>query len=173
MLEKRIQVRFVSEMTEQIATVNMVKVERAVHNLLLNAATYASQTEAPWVQVELKRVENRLHIIVTDNGRGISDLVFSSLFNRYRRTPSIENCRYGIGLGLPLARLVAAAHGGTVLVTRPESGGTKITLTMTLRTGLELPLHSSTLWPDYAGERDHGLLELSEVLPSNLYRHKN
>lgn len=168
MLEKRIQVRFVSELPEQLATVNMVKLERAVHNLLLNAATYASQTEAPWVQVELKRVENRLHICVTDNGRGISDFIFSSLFNRYRRTPSIENCRYGIGLGLPLARLVAAAHGGTVLVER-LSPGTRVTMTLNVL-GSDRPiLKAPNYYFDYASEFDHALVELSPMVPSEFY----
>lgn len=147
------------------------KLERAIYNLLSNAikASRPGQT----VEVELTQRQRRLYLSVTDHGEGMDDETMSNIFTRYRRSPGLDAAGNGVGLGMVIVRAAAAAHGGTVLVTRPESGGTKITLTMTLRTGLELPLHSSTLWPDYAGERDHGLLELSEVLPSNLYRHKN
>ena len=147
------------------------KLERAIYNLLSNAIK--SSRPGQTVEVELTQRHCRLYLSVTDHGEGMDDETMSNVFTRYRRSPGLDAAGNGIGLGMVIVRAAAAAHGGTVLVTRPESGGTKITLTLSLRTGLELSLHSSTLWPDYAGERDHGLLELSEVLPSALYRHKN
>lgn len=147
------------------------KLERAIYNLLSNAikASRPGQT----VEVELTQRQRRLYLSVTDRGEGMDHETLSNVFSRYRRNPGLDAAGNGIGLGMVIVRAAATAHGGTVLVTRPESGGTKITLTLSLRTGLELPLRSSTLWPDYAGERDHGLLELSEVLPSELYRYKH
>jgi len=170
LLEKKsIQLEFVSSVPELIMMVNQEKLERAVHNLILNAATYPSQTQQPRIVVELKQTGKRVYITVSDNGKGISDEIFSSLFYRYRRKPTLENSRYGIGLGLPLVRAAAAFHGGSVLVERMEPSGTRVTMTLEI-----LPLDMDLLRAprfsfDYAGEFDHALLELSDVLPAECY----
>ena len=70
-----------------------------------------------------------------------------------------------MGLGMVLIRAVAAAHGGTVLVDQPEESGTRVTLTIAIRQGGDAMLRSNILRVDYAGEHDHTMLELSDVLP--------
>jgi hypothetical protein len=50
----------------------------------------------------------------------------------------------------------------------PEGLGTRITMSMTIRQD-GANLRSRILTVDYAGERDHGLIELSDSLPVNLY----
>ena len=67
-----------------------------------------------------------------------------------------------------LIRSAAAAHGGTVLTEFADTG-TRITLTCSLAkpTG---QLRSPALRIDYAGERDHSLVELSDILPEECYK---
>ena len=105
----------------------------------------------------------------TDSGSGIAQSVRSSVFSRYLRQPALEDSRYGIGLGMVLIRTAAAHHGGTVLIDQPEGAGTRITMTMSIRQSKQATLRSNVLRVDYAGERDHGLIELSECLPTELY----
>lgn len=167
--QNSMQLTFSCEWEEMFVVFNQEKLERAVHNLILNAATYPTGQEQHWITVELKRVNNSLHIIVSDNGRGISDEIFSSLFYRYRRKPTLENCRYGIGLGLPLVRAVAAAHGGTVLLERLSPTGTRATMTMQILVPTEQLLRAPRFRMDYAGEFDHALVELSDVIPAKNY----
>jgi hypothetical protein len=50
----------------------------------------------------------------------------------------------------------------------PEGLGARITMTLTIRQSSGT-LRSNILKVDYAGERDHGLIELAESLPSKLY----
>ena len=78
--------------------------------------------------------------------------------------------RYGIGLGMVLIRSVASVHGGTVLIDQPTGEGTRITMTLQIRQATDSALRSPIMKIDYAGERDHGLIELSESLPAGLYK---
>ena len=68
-----------------------------------------------------------------------------------------------------LVRAVATLHGGTVLIDRSKEGGTRITMTLQQRSRTESKVRSPLMRIDYAGERDHGLQELADVLPSSLY----
>lgn len=143
------------------------KIERTIYNLLSNAvkATPAGGT----VQVELRQKNDYLYLSVQDSGNGIPASVMGNIFTRYQRSAGLEDGRNGLGLGMTLVRATAAVHGGTVLIQQPPAGGTKVTLSIPIKTGRDVTMRYTGLFADYAGDRDHGLLELSEVLPAELY----
>lgn len=141
--------------------------ERAVYNILSNAMKFTPKGGA--IAAKLTRRGEMLYLTVQDSGQSIPQSLRGSVFSRYLRAPSIEDGRYGIGLGLVLVRSAAALHGGTVLMEQPEGGGVRITMTMAIRQRTDGLLRSPVFSIDYAGERDHGLLELSDVLPAGLY----
>jgi len=147
------------------------KLERAIYNLLSNAVKAASPNGI--VQVNLWRKDDRFYFSVQDNGPGVSASVMANIFTRYQRSAGLEDGRNGLGLGMALVRAAVAVHGGTVLIQQPSSGGTKVTLSIPTKTDGNLPIHSPGLFADYAGDRDHGLLELSEVLPPELYTYND
>ena len=142
------------------------QLERAVWNILANCIGFAPQGVR--IHARLTRQGNRLRLTVEDNGSGIPEHVRPTLFHRYLRQPGIEDCRYGLGLGLSIVRIAAANHGGTVLIGTGDQG-TRITMTIALRQEDSSILRSPLLRPDYAGGWDHGLVELSGCLPSELY----
>ena len=146
------------------------KLERAVYNLISNAAKHSPANGT--IQVKLS-CNGRLYLSVADQGIGIAPGIKSNIFDRYLRTPSITDGLEGIGLGMALVRCAATAHGGTVLIDHPQGWGTRVTMTMELKKGKHLPLRSPVLQMDYAGERDHGLLELSDILPASMYLPEN
>ena len=110
-----------------------------------------------------------LQLQIQDSGSGIAQQIRSSLFHRYLRQPGIEDSRWGLGLGMVLIRSAAANHGGTVLIDSPSGTGTRVTMTLSIRQPQEATLRSPILRVDYAGERDHALIELSDCLPAQLY----
>lgn len=144
------------------------KLERAIYNLLSNAAKFTPK--GGQISAKLTRKGGFAYLTIQDSGCGVDPEVRGSIFTRYLRQPGIEDGRWGIGLGLVLARSVAALHGGTLLVEYGESGGTRFTMSMAIRNGASGTLHSPVLTFDYAGERNHTLIELSDVLPSKLYK---
>ncbi len=141
------------------------KLERALHNILLNAVKFSVPGSA--IDVKLTQRKSTLYLTVQSH----NDLALSGdIFSRYRRGPGIEDGRVGIGLGLVLVRAAAAAHGGTVLVEQVPEDLVRLTMTIPIRKRPDTTVHSPKLSVDYAGGWDHRLLELSEVLPVELYR---
>lgn len=144
------------------------KLQRAVYNLISNALKFTPKGSS--IDAKLTLRNSRLYLTVQDSGSGVPENLLSSVFSRYQRNPSIEDGRYGIGLGLVIVRAAAAAHGGTVLLEQPEGQGARFTMTISVRQASSGSLRSPIPLPDYAGGRDHGLLELSDVLPTSAYK---
>ena len=143
------------------------KLERAVLNILSNAMKFTPAGGT--IDARLIRKGSRLSLTIQDSGEGIPETIRSSIHRRWQRQPGIEDPRFGIGLGMVLIRSAAASHGGAVLIDHPEGTGTRITMTLAIRQDTSGILCSPLLRMDYAGERDHSLIELAEVLPEKLY----
>ena len=141
--------------------------ERAIYNLISNAVKFMAEDGK--LSVKLTQNENQLSFTVQTSGMPSNP---NSIFKRYQRQPGVEDSRHGIGLGMPLVRAVAAAHGGTVLIDHPDEETTRITMTICVTTSTENVVRSSIRLPvsNYAGDRDRGLLELSEILPADAYQ---
>ncbi len=142
------------------------KLERAVYNMISNALKAAPKDSC--VKASLTRRGKKLYLSVIDDGPGIRDDALGTVYSHFLRTPGIIASEDGLGLGMALIRSVAILHGGTVLIDRPQGTGTRITMTLAVRRGGDL-LRSAVFKVDYAGERDHGLLELVDVLSDDLY----
>lgn len=143
------------------------QLERAVWNLISNAVKFTPR--GGHIQLKLSRRGRRLFLTIADSGSGIAENVRATLFRRYQRTPEIEDSRFGLGLGMVIVRSAAANHGGTVLVDQPEGTGTRFTMTLAIEQSKGSSLCSPMLYPDYSSGWDHGLVELADCLPPDLY----
>ena len=161
-----VELRFQNLEQDVYSLVDTEKLERAVYNLLSNAVKFTPR--GGYIEAKLVRRGSKLYLTVQDSGSGVDPKVRGNVYSRYLRQPGVEDGRFGIGLGMVLIRSAAAAHGGTVLMEHPEGLGARITMTLTIRQSSGT-LRSNILKVDYAGERDHGLIELAESLPSKLY----
>lgn len=142
------------------------KLERAISNIISNAVKFSPKGSC--VTAKLTRRGNMLYLTVQDGGEGVAENLRGRVYDRFQRAPGIEDGRYGIGLGMVLIRAAAAIHGGTVLM--DQSDGNRITLTMAIRQSKETFVRTNRMLVDYAGEWDHRLIELSDVLPAEAYR---
>lgn len=97
---------------------------RVVTNLVGNALKYTPAGSQ--VTVELRALPTGLELSVTDEGPGIPFEARSKAFDKYWRGESAD--RKGLGLGLYLVRLLAAAHGGTVTLEDAPAGGCRFTV---------------------------------------------
>lgn len=143
------------------------QLERAVWNILSNCVKFMPQ--GGHIQAKLSRRGNMLQLTIQDDGSGIAEAVRGNLFRRYLRQPGIEDSRYGLGLGLAIVRTAAANHGGTVLISSGKEGGTRITMTLSIRQDTGNLMRSPILRPDYTGGWDHGLVELADCLNPDIY----
>lgn len=166
-LEAGITLRFQNWNTPVYSLANPDKLQRAVSNILSNAMKFTPKGGT--VDAKLSRRGNMLYLTIQDSGGRVPENLRGSIFSRYQRSPGIEDSRNGIGLGMVLVRCTAAMHGGTVLLEYPENRGTRVTMTLAIRQKTDSMVQSPVFRVDYAGERDHRLLELSDVLPYTLY----
>ena len=145
------------------------KLSRAVFNIISNAIKFTPRGGS--IRAKLTRRGKKLYLTVRDSGSGIGENLCSSIFSRYARQPGLEDGRFGIGLGMVLIRSAAALHGGTVLVEGSEGSGTRIIMSLSVRTaeGAGSEVRSPRHRIDYAGGWDPCLVALSETLPAELY----
>jgi two-component system sensor histidine kinase MprB len=114
-------VRFATELYESTVEAVPSALERAVGNLLDNAAKWSP----PGGTVEVAVTDHEVQ--VRDHGPGIDEADVPFVFDRFYRAPAARGMP-GSGLGLAIVHQVAEAHGGEVLVERPPDGGTRMRL---------------------------------------------
>lgn len=148
------------------------KLERAVLNLISNAMKYTPQGGV--INTSLRYSNNKLIFTIQDGGSGVDPQVRSNLFSRFLREPGLDDGRSGIGLGMTIVRSVAAMHHGTVLMEQPQNEGARFTMTLAVNQGADNMVRTPIQLPvDYAGDKDHSLIELSDVLSASLFETTN
>jgi two-component system, sensor histidine kinase RegB len=101
--------------------------ERAIKNLLDNAAEATENRSAREVRISLARLRGELRIQVSDNGVGVPEPLLRRIGEPFFTT---KEPGHGTGLGLYLARHVVERQGGEMTVTSAEGRGTEVTLTV-------------------------------------------
>jgi len=96
-------------------------IERAIGNLLDNAAKWTP----PGAEVEVDVRDGRVE--VRDHGPGIADEDLPYVFDRFYRARSARGMP-GSGLGLAIVRQVAESNDGEVVAEHAEGGGTRMIL---------------------------------------------
>jgi signal transduction histidine kinase/ActR/RegA family two-component response regulator len=113
-----------------------------VSNLLTNAATYTDRGGR--VTLAARREGDAVVLDVTDSGHGIEPALLPHLFELFvQGDRALDRAQGGLGLGLPLARMLAELHGGTLAARSegPERGSTF---------SLRLPLAQAEVTPPAA-----------------------
>jgi two-component system sensor histidine kinase BaeS len=113
------------------ATVDPVRLRQLLGNLVANAIRHTPAGGA--VTVRSRRAGDRLVVEVADTGGGITAEDLPKVFERFwRADASRSRTTGGSGLGLPIARHLAEAHGGTVTVTSRLGEGSTFTVNLPL-----------------------------------------
>ncbi len=99
------------------------QIERAISNLLDNAAKWTPDGEP--VQVDVRGGE----VTVRDHGPGIAEEDLPHVFDNFYRAPSARGMP-GSGLGLAIVRRVAESNGGSVTAEPADGGGTVVRLSL-------------------------------------------
>lgn len=92
-------------------TCDLDQVVQAIWALLQNAAESAAAHPQPSVLMSVRVWQGRFIATVSDSGPGVSAEDMEAMFK-----PFVTSKPQGTGVGLPLARQIARAHGGDVVI---------------------------------------------------------
>jgi signal transduction histidine kinase len=101
----------------------------ALDALLENAIRHTSRNDVIQLSVIRDYPGMPARVIVADSGTGIAEDQLPLIFDRFRTGRDGQQSR-GTGLGLPLVRTVARAHGGNVTVRSEPGKGSEFELTL-------------------------------------------
>jgi signal transduction histidine kinase len=102
-----------------VITGDRLQLSRLLTNLVDNAERHAAST----VTVSVRREGDAAVLEVNDDGPGIPPEHRDVVFDRFIRLDTARNKETkGTGLGLPIARGIAAQHGGTLTIEDSEQG---------------------------------------------------
>ena len=97
----------------------------AIDNIVKNALDHTKQGDT--VCIEWKQFSSVVQVIVKDNGSGIYPEDLYHIFKRFYRSRFSKDIQ-GIGLGLPLAKAIIEAQGGSIEVDSELGAGTTFTI---------------------------------------------
>ncbi|MER6999814.1 HAMP domain-containing sensor histidine kinase [Streptomyces sp. NPDC000410] len=99
------------------------QLERLLRNLLGNACRHAARRVTVRTRVDAGAGSRAVVLEVIDDGPGIPHADRERVFERFTRLDAARaRASGGAGLGLPIAREIAARHGGTLRVTESSRG---------------------------------------------------
>jgi PAS domain S-box-containing protein len=107
-------------------------------NLLSNAVKYSH--EGSTVRLEVESTDERVHIVVSDEGIGIPEEDQDRLFEPFHRAENVGGAS-GTGLGLAILKEATDLHQGTVQVDSTEGEGSTFHITLP-RTRPDEPEHA-------------------------------
>jgi signal transduction histidine kinase len=108
--------------------------ERLLRQMLMNLLHNAVRHTPPAgrTRVEITAGEGVVSVDVADSGPGVAEGDRERIFQRFVRLDPARSGE-GAGLGLPIARAIAEAHGGTLVLARSNGAGSVFRVTIPAR----------------------------------------
>jgi len=100
---------------------NHDRIVQVLENLLNNASKFTREGSVT-LAYEVKKETNQIVFTVTDTGIGIPHKLQERVFERFVK---LDDFSQGTGLGLPISRIIAERLGGSLLIDKDYTEGTR------------------------------------------------
>jgi two-component system NtrC family sensor kinase len=140
--DKSFNVTMKSDFDASLEKINIIPqdIGRVILNLLNNAFYAVDEKKVlrqaqddssyePTVSISTKKLNDKVQIIVNDNGKGIPQNIVEKIFQPFFTTKPTGQ---GTGLGLSLSYDIIKAHGGELKVETKENEASQFTITLPL-----------------------------------------
>lgn len=104
------------------ASIDDLRIERVVANLLQNALKYTPRGSS--IVVQLGATSHVVRVSIDDVGPGMTPTEIGFIFDKFRRA-STAGGHDGCGLGLYVSKRIVEAHGGRIGVTSMQGAGSR------------------------------------------------
>lgn len=143
-------------------------IEQLFMNLLSNSVLHG--TGCTHIAVSVIDSADSVILSVSDDGCGIAAEKLHSVFERYAHGFDLSDMNTGAGLGLTVARGIAEAHGGTLLLESREGCGTTVRASLRKNSGASVKLRAREA--GYSSGVKNILTGLADALPSECFTEK-
>ncbi|HEX3053127.1 MAG TPA: ATP-binding protein [Aggregatilineaceae bacterium] len=110
------------------------RVRQIVFNLIANACKF---TESGYIAVRAYRSGSEIRVAVSDSGPGIDPEDYDTIFEVFRQAKAGLRKGGGTGLGLPISRRLAEAHGGRLWLESKVGEGATFYVALPIESVLE------------------------------------
>ena len=117
-----------------VANIDAGRINQVVTIMLDNAVRYSFSEST--IEVNIREMEQHLLIEIRDTGIGLKYNEASQVFSRFYRGSEGSGKATGTGLGLPVAKAIVEAHGGSISLHGENGEGTTATVTLPLEVKL-------------------------------------
>lgn len=119
--EREITFESNKDVIEETFDIKLLK--RLINNIIYNALIH--NDEDVKIDVEVLKAE-KTHIIIKDNGKGISEEDLENIFDKYYRGTNTSYLHKGSGLGMAIVYNIVKAHGWDINIESKLGEGTRI-----------------------------------------------
>jgi two-component system sensor kinase FixL len=128
-------ISIVEDPRDPVVICDRIQIQQVIINLVRNAMDAFDDITAVGSVAQAKRIDvttrvENLHAVVTvrDTGPGVPAHLRERLFETFLTTKAM-----GVGLGLPVSRMIIESHGGRLFLDPSTSGGAEFRLTLPLQ----------------------------------------
>jgi signal transduction histidine kinase len=130
-LSRGIEIQVEIEPNTPLLLADPIRLQQALNNLVSNAIRHTSN--GGMINLECRRVGDKLLVMVGDTGEGIAEEDQPYVFDRFYRSDKSRARRSGgTGLGLAIVKQLIEAHGGEVWVESEAGRGSRFYVTLPL-----------------------------------------
>ena len=158
--QKEIVFTVKKEKNEYWVSSDIIFLERALNNIILNAVKYTHKKGT--ITLRLEKKNQQIIISVEDTGIGISKKDLDLIYNRFYQANNDINKAGGSGIGLAFSKEIIELHKGSITVQSTLNKGSTFIITLPQIAKPKQELLSKELPEDNVVENFHG----SEVHPS-------
>lgn len=126
---RNIEIAIIDQDSDAIVECNENQIEQLLFNLLANASHAIGSNGRIDISFRRDQLLNRIYIVITDNGSGITPENITRIFEPFFTTKSGTQ---GTGLGLALCKKIVLEHDGDISVTSNAGVGTTFEVWMPL-----------------------------------------
>ena len=124
--QRQIEVRIQPGLPRVMADV--ARAREALVHLIDNASRYSPAAQS--ITISAERNGDFVEVSVADRGAGIDSLEQALIFQKFYRGRDQRYAIEGTGMGLPIAKAIVEAHGGTIGVTSQLGQGSVFTFSL-------------------------------------------
>lgn len=127
---KSIEIKTSFPKYDLVANADASNIKQVITILLDNAVRYSFENSV--IEVNVTDTQTHLILEIIDSGIGLKYNESSQVFSRFYRGSEGSGKATGSGLGLPVAKAIVDAHGGSISLKPENEGGTAAVVTLPL-----------------------------------------